>query len=219
MATETPTFLSLPQELRDEIYRHLLVSNLPIKCCPVRYNRDTNNPPMALLPTAILQVCRQIHDEAQNIMLRENTFIIDYRGLTYDYEGARDLHSQEVLKQASNLHIIVDIDVQRMFKVAKFLEFHIRLRSLHLEFRLNPVYYFYLGEVGEAYLETFDQALDVLKTKAVREIVTSISTNGPGCGNHVMLWEACRRVSLDGIQVMGKFARGLEAEMRGNYLG
>ncbi|KAE9971850.1 hypothetical protein EG328_005331 [Venturia inaequalis] len=171
MATATPTFLSLPQELRDEIYRHLLVFNLPIKCCPVRYNRDTNNPPMALLPIAILQVCRQIHDEAQDIMLKENTFIIDYRGLTYDYQGARDLHSQDVLKQASNLHIIVDIDVQRMSKVAKFLEFHICLRSLHLEFRLNPVCYFCLGEVGEAYLESFDQALDVLKKKAAQQIL------------------------------------------------
>lgn len=62
----TPTFLALPRELRDEVYRHLLGSRVWIKPAAQGF----------LLPTAILQVGRQILSEAQEIMLKENVFVV-----------------------------------------------------------------------------------------------------------------------------------------------
>lgn len=62
-----PTFLGLPQELRDEIYRHLHGKHIQIR--PAEQG-DT------LLPTAILQVSKQVSFEAQEIMLKEHTFSV-----------------------------------------------------------------------------------------------------------------------------------------------
>lgn len=219
MATANPTFLSLPQELRDAIYRHLLVKDVSIKCCPVRYNRATKEPPMVVLPTEILRVSREIHDEAQEIMPKENTFITDCRGKDFDHHGARDLHSQEVLKQASNLRMIVDDDVQGMWRVAKFLEVHTCLRSLHLEFRLNATAYFGLTEFGEAWLEPLNNALRVLRKVGVRDVFVVInSTEALECGK--ILWGVDMGMKCSvGFQVMEKFTKDLKTEMRKNYSG
>lgn len=212
MATANPTFLGLPQELRDEIYRHLLVSGVSIKCCPVRYNRYTREPPIILLPTNILQVGREIHYEAQEIMLKENTFIIDYRGLSHDYKSAQDLHSQEILKQASNLHIVVDDNVKRVFKVAKFLEFQKSVKSLRLDFRLKRRAYLGLNKFGEKWLEPLQYALDVLKKVAIRDVKVINSTNAQ------VFFMFPRRV-MSGVKVIEVFTKNLETEMRKSYFG
>ncbi|TLD39326.1 putative heme-binding peroxidase [Venturia nashicola] len=229
MATANPTFLGLPQELRDEIYRLLIVSNHHIIHCPVRRDSSDDDSdrefehfspkstlrklPCEHLPTAILRVSREIHHEAQQIMLRENTFIIDFRNLTEDCNGPQDLFPQEVFKQAFRLHIIADDSMWHISTAAKFLELDTCFRSLHLEFRRSFIAFFRLGENGEEWLERMDHALytfRMLKKVGVQNVKVSnwtfLKLGLPAAGSLKRRFE-----------IMEDFAKKLETEMRKNF--
>jgi len=69
-----PTFLSLPAELRLEIYRNLLLANSPID--PINFLTINGIHP------ALLRTCRGIYHEARQI-LGENTFVLEARKVLF----------------------------------------------------------------------------------------------------------------------------------------
>ncbi|KAK3704635.1 hypothetical protein LTR37_013734 [Vermiconidia calcicola] len=64
---ESPFFSKLAPELRNKIYRYVLVSNEEIDFSSTRFRTQTQ----------FLHVCRQIKVEATQIFYAENTFLID----------------------------------------------------------------------------------------------------------------------------------------------
>lgn len=94
-----PSFLGLPQELRDEIYRLLLISSKPL--------RTVDPQAQDSLPTEILRVNKQVFCEAFSILTKENEF--DYslkESLLASLKCADDPH-EAVLIQAYRLNIRV----------------------------------------------------------------------------------------------------------------
>lgn len=115
----TPTFLGLPQELRDEIYRHLFGPRLRIK--PAEQGDNT------LLPTSILQASKQISVETQQILLKEYSFIFsEWQVLKPQWP---------TILKAPNLRIRVDFyDSETVgLYLALCLSSHRGLRNLHVE--------------------------------------------------------------------------------------
>ncbi|KAI0440290.1 hypothetical protein F4803DRAFT_483990 [Xylaria telfairii] len=81
-------FLSLPAELRNMIYKLLLVSNSPIRfrvrsstSPPIMYCRSLGRDWSWSRSTLMLLVCRQIYYEASAILYRHNFFVVDSRRL------------------------------------------------------------------------------------------------------------------------------------------
>lgn len=85
--------MGLPRELRDEIYRYLLGSRIRIK--PAEEGHS-------VLPTAILQVSRQVSSEAQEIILQENVFIVSSRQF--------NKHQWAAVLKAPHLKILIFCD-------------------------------------------------------------------------------------------------------------
>lgn len=73
-----PSFLGLPPEVRNMIYRLLLVANKPLGTM-TKYKRTKSRPVWAKfgkyhLEPAVLRVCLQVYQEAGPILTGENTF-------------------------------------------------------------------------------------------------------------------------------------------------
>ncbi|KAK6353841.1 hypothetical protein TWF730_008264 [Orbilia blumenaviensis] len=71
-APKLPPFLSLPREIRDEIYSYLLLFNPP-EAFHVYLDRPVEMPYLAV---CLLRVNEQIHDEASEFLYSRNTFPI-----------------------------------------------------------------------------------------------------------------------------------------------
>jgi hypothetical protein len=69
-------FLSLPRELRDTIYRELLVTTIPLQLVHDRPSWPDINEPGASIHPAILQTSQKISREGLEILYGENTFYI-----------------------------------------------------------------------------------------------------------------------------------------------
>ncbi|KAK6532744.1 hypothetical protein TWF281_006921 [Arthrobotrys megalospora] len=73
-----PTFLTLPRELRDEIYSHLLIH--PTPPTPTYLQTPISSrpkyKPVKLSTLSILRVNQQVHDEAAAVLYSSNTFSI-----------------------------------------------------------------------------------------------------------------------------------------------
>lgn len=69
-------FLSLPPEIRHEIYLYLFVRPLPIIPLPVSLTTGERQwrPTRLVVPLSFLLACHQVHDEATVIMYGWNTF-------------------------------------------------------------------------------------------------------------------------------------------------
>ena len=74
--TDTPSLLQFPFELRAEIYRNLLCINRTRKQKPLSESILSTSRYSWNLHTSILATCRQIHDDARNILIRENNFVV-----------------------------------------------------------------------------------------------------------------------------------------------
>ena len=68
-------FLLLPPELRNSVYHYCLVTSSAIDLCALRTNRAERPrlPDVGLFPR-ILQLNRQVHDEASSILYKQNFF-------------------------------------------------------------------------------------------------------------------------------------------------
>ncbi|OLN86917.1 hypothetical protein CCHL11_04638 [Colletotrichum chlorophyti] len=75
--SKTVSLLGLPVEVRENIYKHILVSEKPIQ---VRQGWSAVHPRAHPgLRTAILRVCRLVRNEAINVLYGENTFLYRLR--------------------------------------------------------------------------------------------------------------------------------------------
>ena len=73
---DPPLFLQLPSEIRVEIFRNLLCVQRTRKQKPISESRLSTSRYSWDLHPAILATCRQIHEEARNLLIRENRFVV-----------------------------------------------------------------------------------------------------------------------------------------------
>ncbi|KAH8767739.1 hypothetical protein F5882DRAFT_413272 [Hyaloscypha sp. PMI_1271] len=107
------TFLDLPGEIRNQIYRRLLI--LP----PLSTSRLLSNPPIY---PQILSVCRKVHEEARQILYSCNTFLahpnllsgLPRLRLCYD-----TISSSTLIPLIQRYHIRVRLDCDPNFPLAK----------------------------------------------------------------------------------------------------
>jgi hypothetical protein len=67
---EFKNFLSLPLEIREEIYSYLLTTDAPVTIDP------TEDEPSAGLTPALLRTCRQVYEEAAPILYKHNHLVM-----------------------------------------------------------------------------------------------------------------------------------------------
>ncbi|RVD89526.1 uncharacterized protein DFL_000530 [Arthrobotrys flagrans] len=85
MDHQIPNFLGLPREIRDEVYKYLLLFDLPTKgvsSTPLTAVLAQHDKPVSV-QNAILRVNKQVHDEAAEIFYGLNTFVVKITSLTY----------------------------------------------------------------------------------------------------------------------------------------
>lgn len=102
-------FLNLPGEIRNQIYRELLVINTP-----PQYPQ-----PKTTICPLILAVCKQIHQEASAILYGENVFIANESLLT-DMPRLRKwfkpIHYARCIALISRYHVYIRLDCDSRFK-------------------------------------------------------------------------------------------------------
>ncbi|KAF2436640.1 hypothetical protein EJ08DRAFT_674505 [Tothia fuscella] len=79
-------FLELPIEVRNQIYKHAIVSKLPIRvlgsCGDIQHWRNgTWTPPLS--PPALTQASKQLHSECKGIYYGHNTFAFTERDMKF----------------------------------------------------------------------------------------------------------------------------------------
>lgn len=106
--------LSLPAELRLEIYAHALAPTGSLYLHTTKSKRHAVSP---AIPTSLLQTCRQIHSEAKGILYLENTvtFTIDAHDTTWPTISEKRL-PQAVLEKL--VHACVLLDCTAPFRAA-----------------------------------------------------------------------------------------------------
>jgi len=128
----------LPAEIRNQIYRLLLISPL----LP-RYRHSTtlvhcsSSPlPTSTLSPALLLVCRQINSEATPILYGENTFAAHPSLLTkmpYLVDPARRICSARVLSMIGRWHVHVRLDCDARWTAEQVQEWFDGVESLEIE--------------------------------------------------------------------------------------
>ena len=75
---KSPTFLSLPLEIRREIYLHLFLRPKSIDTNYGRFfpNSQREGYPNGLRNTSIFRVSKQISEESLDVFYRENVFVV-----------------------------------------------------------------------------------------------------------------------------------------------
>lgn len=104
LTTQRIWFLSLPQEVRLNIYRHLLLREATIKTrdlCP--FDKGQEQP----LHPAILLTSRAIYREASSVLYEENTFELAYRP---GYAADNHLHDFCISKWERINHLEIHFD-------------------------------------------------------------------------------------------------------------
>lgn len=122
-----PPILRSPTEIRLEIYRHLLLSEVPLRM-QLFYEKGSTRIPNCLYP-AILRTCHHIYSEAMNILYGENIF----RAHSVD-----DSNSNPSL--ITRAHFIIGTCVFKDREIeasglTKFLDTHPSLKFLALRFK------------------------------------------------------------------------------------
>lgn len=126
--TQVFSLLKLPQELRDKIYRFLLVSEFPLGV--PRFIAG----PQLCIDTEILRTSSQIYAETHAILLNENMFLCQQ-----DPFGPGDVARESALRLAR--HLKVDYGVKNACNnvaedsLLNFLSTRPPLRSLHINIR------------------------------------------------------------------------------------
>lgn len=132
-AIALPSFLGLPGEIRNMIYRLLLVADKPLGC-ETKKELDADSKPIWAnfgeyhLHPAILRVCQQLNREAISILHGENTFGIHIYGFGYRFLDGTYTKAKTVL-----LNFQLDFD-SRSFPncvgpIHKFQRFDILIES------------------------------------------------------------------------------------------
>lgn len=122
-------FLSLPGEIRLEIYRNILVSEPP----EVRFVFDT--PGIQLLPAEqfplnVLETCRQVFEESFHIYYNANTFIFNCVNDLHDFlKRIGPRRRREICSLAADLSQLVG---RRAKAVAKLLKQCVNLKYLYI---------------------------------------------------------------------------------------
>ena len=124
MSTSTFPFLSLPRELRNEIYKHLLTGTYNNNDVPKRTDFQTTLstrrravrtlPPQHRYPhpqLAILLVSKSIHEESKYILYRCGTFAFEVFK-TYDMLNQRSLKETAYMQ-----NVIIDVEVRDPVKI------------------------------------------------------------------------------------------------------
>ncbi|QDS71878.1 hypothetical protein FKW77_010139 [Venturia effusa] len=121
--TVLPAILNLPRELRDKIYRSLLVYDAPLV-------ETTGSDSPDIVDASILLVSRQISMEGQDILYRHNTFSV----------RISSTRRAPVLQYASNLRVSVsNVDIMNTSQhhLVDFLLSCKELHTLKLVFDIN----------------------------------------------------------------------------------
>ncbi|KAK0123622.1 hypothetical protein ONS95_008638 [Cadophora gregata] len=121
------SFTDFPGEIRNSIYNHLLV--LPALATP----RRLGDPP---LYPQILSVCRQVHEEAKQILYGCNTFLahpnllgaLPRLRLYYD-----SIHSRSLISLIQRFHIRVRLDCDPNFSTEKAAKCFTGVEELSIE--------------------------------------------------------------------------------------
>lgn len=123
-----PSLLGLPRELRDKIYRFLLVSECSLRPRGfTRSQRLTNN-----LPTQLLSVSKQLLAEATQVIIECHTIRLGSHIWPFRH---RKLLSPSLL-YASRLDIKITY-MQELPQLAAFLVEHHGVKDLHINFDLT----------------------------------------------------------------------------------
>ena len=139
-----PEFLSLPPEIRLQIYRYLLLSRpwitpeLPARQYPYPYS------PTRIYPN-VLRTCRMIHEEAFNVLFGENVFW--FRCSASAFGGYKPASTRNIprdnLKRIEQMEIEVNQDhfLRNRIAICSVINnvtiFDDSLRLLRLHFRCN----------------------------------------------------------------------------------
>ena len=125
---ESP-FLSLPGEIRQEIYRKVLINEPP----EVRFVFDTPGNqllPAEPFPLKVLQTCRQILEEAFYIYYNDNTFIFNCINDLHDFlKRIGPRRRREICSLAADLSKLVG---RRGKAVVRLLKQCVNLKNLHI---------------------------------------------------------------------------------------
>lgn len=121
------SFLDLPGEIRNEIYKELLLIH------PHSTRRILGDRPIY---PQILIVCRKVHKEASQILYGENTFLAHHSllagmpRLRLYYDAVID---QRLIAQISRYHIRVRLDCDPQYSAAKVQEAFTGIDELTIE--------------------------------------------------------------------------------------
>ncbi|KAH8426102.1 uncharacterized protein LDX57_003843 [Aspergillus melleus] len=133
------TFLDLPLPIREQIYRHVLVM-VRIFVRPfisMDYLFDANRVKNYGIPTlALLSVCKQVHQEATPIYLRENTFSIVH----IDLLAAACRQSPHIAQNLKSIrHVELVFDSRDYIYLAQFVAEQLPIVSPAID-ALSPSY-------------------------------------------------------------------------------
>lgn len=103
-------FLSLPPEIRLQIYKYTLICNNQIKPERRRGRGDST------IAAPLLRTCKQIYHEAAPVLYSGNTFLIDYPKLILDWFKAIGPQNIGYLER---LRIFVSADYGQRDKLEK----------------------------------------------------------------------------------------------------
>lgn len=131
--TMPPSFLGLPQELQDEIYRYLPVSSERVEGCIDMFSRShqivygaSHEVDNRILDTAIFLVNKQIYAEARNNFIKENNF------QTPPYSD-REVVLDEALQHATRIwNFFLSNQTNRVFTFAQTMASRKNARVLKL---------------------------------------------------------------------------------------
>jgi hypothetical protein len=120
------TLLSLPAELRIEIYRYLLVTDFVILFKPFLF------PPYAQsFGISILLTCRQIYQEASDVLYKKNCFsLVPWLSSTKPILGP---YSDSILEKVTSLRYKVNCDLQEDYRTLIMMEL-LAVRAPQLRF-------------------------------------------------------------------------------------
>lgn len=168
-STDTQVFplLELPQELRDKIYRFLLVSEFALRV-PLYMTAG----PQTSIDTGILRTSTQIYAKAHAILLKENTYLCQIN-------GPGNVVRESILRLARHLKVEYNAGHDMAQDgLVEFLSTCPLLRSLHLDLHCCPM------DPLQRCSETLDQhfnsiqvlALDILESFPKISLVACMSS-------------------------------------------
>lgn len=152
--------LSLPGEIRNQIYHMLLIVPAP------RINRPLGGGPK--LHPALLSVCRQIYLEAVHVLYGKNTFIAHYSLLSSMPQLRRwqdPITSAALISLIRRFHIYVRLDCDARFTATKARDAFTGIEELTVE-----VFQAQFGSSDYAVLRLFEEIRGVKRARILGSV-------------------------------------------------